>query len=122
MTPYQRAAAVSTPPAPRATRRAPWPGRTDVVVQVVLQAAVVVVLAAMAVSWLDVFLDLFGADRDELAEATRTWLADAVALAVLGAAGVLHSLVRRGRAGRWPVTVACLLLPAVVLGCPLLAG
>ncbi len=80
------------------------------------------VLAAVAVTWLDVFLDLFDTDPGQVAAATRTWLADVVALVVLSTAGVLHSLVRRGRAGRWPVAVAGLVLPAAVLGCPLLAG
>jgi hypothetical protein len=113
--------AVALSPAPRPAR-APWPGRADVVAQVLLQAAIALVLAAVAVNWLDVFLDLFHTDPEKVEQAVRTWLADVVALAVLTTAGVVHSLVRRGRAGRWPVTVACLVLPAVVLGCPLLAG
>ncbi|CAB4916647.1 MAG: hypothetical protein F2825_06205 [Actinobacteria bacterium] len=114
MTPYQRAAAVSSSPVTRPADprcRDRWPGAGDLVGQLALLAAALVVGAAMVVNRLQLPPD-----------ADRTWALDATTLALLGAAAVVHSLARRGRPGRWPVLLlAGPLLAAVVLA-PGLAG
>ncbi|MEI4271254.1 hypothetical protein TEK04_05925 [Klenkia sp. LSe6-5] len=112
MSPYQRAAAVAVPSHPTSGRTGPvrtgrrrWPGHGDRAAQAAVGFSVAVVLAAMACTWLDVFLDLFAHDRTGLDAAVRTWALDAVTALTLGVAAVVHSAVRRGRPGRWPVTV-----------------
>ncbi|SDO06797.1 hypothetical protein SAMN05660199_01255 [Klenkia soli] len=119
MTPYQRAAAVSSAPRTTATASAPvplrrWPRVGDRVGQVVLQSSVAVVLAAMVVNRLGAVPLGGGAP----AGSVRTWQLDALALVLLGALGVGHSLLRRGRPGRWSVAALALLLPAVVVLAP----
>lgn len=123
MSPYQRAAAVSTAapsPAPTTTppSRRRWPRLGDRLVQAFLQSAVVVVLAAMVVNWLTVQLTFFGTAPVVSADSVRTWQLDAVTLVGLAGLGIGHSTVRRGRPGRWPVAVLALLLPAVVVLAP----
>ena len=104
---------MTTTPLPAATH-SPWPGTADRLVQALLASAVTVVLAAMLVNWLGVFLVVEGSARVTDA-AVRTWVADAVALGLLGTAGTVHSLLRRGRPGHWPVVLLALVLPAVVV-------
>lgn len=126
MSPYQRAAAATVArhpsTAPVVTGRTPWPGRGDRAGQGLLAFAVAVVLAAMACNWLDVFLDLFGHDPGVVDAAMRTWALDAGTVMALGTAGVVHSAVRRGRPGRWPVTVLCTAATASVVLVPALVG
>ncbi|SCX54689.1 hypothetical protein SAMN03159343_3125 [Klenkia marina] len=140
MSPYQRAAAVAVAPRPvtstiasavagsvpdpgsRPAGRRPWPGHGDRAGQGLLGLAVAVVLAAMAWNWLDGFLDLYGSDPGARGEAMRTWALDVVTVLGLGTAGVVHSVLRRGRPGRWPLTLLGVAAAASVLLVPFVAG